>query len=31
MPPAPAPCTEDTFVQQITAEYLEQGLGWESV
>lgn len=23
--------TEDTFVQQTTADYLEQQLGWESV
>ena len=27
----PAPYTEDTLVQQTTAEYLEQQLGWESV
>ncbi len=27
----PAPYTEDTLVQQTTAEYLEQELGWESV
>jgi len=26
----PAPYTEDTLVQQTTAEYLEQELGWES-
>jgi type I restriction enzyme R subunit len=26
-----APYTEDTLVQQTTAEYLEQELGWESV
>ena len=25
------PYTEDTLVQQTTAEYLEQQLGWESV
>ncbi len=28
---APTPYTEDTFVQQTTAEYLERQLGWESV
>jgi len=27
----PTPYTEDTLVQQTTAEYLEQQLGWESV
>ena len=27
----PAPYTEDTLVQQTTAEYLERQLGWESV
>jgi type I restriction enzyme, R subunit len=27
----PVPYTEDTLVQQTTAEYLEQQLGWESV
>ena len=27
----PVPYTEDTLVQQTTAEYLEQALGWESV
>ena len=27
----PTPYTEDTLVQQTTAEYLEQELGWESV
>jgi len=27
----PTPYTEDTLVQQTTAEYLEQKLGWESV
>ena len=27
----PSPYTEDTLVQQTTAEYLEQQLGWESV
>ena len=27
----PAPYTEDTLVQQTTAEYLEQQLGWQSV
>ena len=27
----PAPYSEDTLVQQTTAEYLEQALGWESV
>jgi type I restriction enzyme, R subunit len=27
----PAPYTEDTLVQQTTAEYLQQELGWESV
>ena len=27
----PAPYTEDTLVQQTTADYLEQQLGWESV
>ncbi|NLN59755.1 MAG: type I restriction endonuclease subunit R [Deltaproteobacteria bacterium] len=27
----PAPYTEDTLVQQTTAEYLERELGWESV
>ena len=27
----PAPYTEDTLVQQTTAEYLEQELGWHSV
>lgn len=27
----PAPYTEDTLVQQTTAEYLELELGWESV
>ncbi len=27
----PAPYTEDSLVQQTTAEYLEQELGWESV
>ena len=27
----PAPYTEDTLVQQTTAEYLEQQLGWKSV
>jgi len=27
----PAPYTEDTLVQQTTAEYMEQELGWESV
>ncbi len=27
----PAPYTEDTLVQQTTAEYLEQQLGWEAV
>lgn len=27
----PAPYSEDTLVQQTTAEYLEQELGWESV
>ena len=27
----PAPYTEDTLVQQTTAEYLEQELGWRSV
>lgn len=27
----PAPYTEDTLVQQTTAEYLKQELGWESV
>lgn len=27
----PAPYTEDTLVQQTTAEYLEHELGWESV
>ena len=27
----PAPYTEDTLVQQTTAEYLEQELGWKSV
>ena len=28
---SPSPYTEDTLVQQITAEYLEERLGWESV
>ena len=28
---APSPYTEDTLVQQTTADYLEQQLGWESV
>ena len=27
----PFPYTEDTLVQQTTAEYLEQKLGWKSV
>ncbi len=27
----PAPYTEDSLVQQTTADYLEQQLGWESV
>ena len=27
----PAPYTEDTLVQQTTADYLEQQLGWESI
>jgi hypothetical protein len=27
----PAPYTEDTLVQQTTAEYLEKQLGWRSV
>jgi len=27
----PYPYSEDTLVQQTTAEYLEQQLGWESV
>lgn len=27
----PAPYTEDTLVQQTTARFLEQELGWESV
>ena len=27
----PTPYTEDTLVQQTTAEYLERQLGWESV
>ncbi len=27
----PAPYTEDTLVQQTTADYLEQPLGWESI
>jgi hypothetical protein len=27
----PTPYTEDTLVQQTTAEYLEQQLGWLSV
>ena len=27
----PAPYTEDTLVQQTTADYLEQSLGWESI
>ena len=27
----PAPYTEDTLVQQTTADYLEQQLGWEPV
>ena len=27
----PAPYTEDTLVQQTTAEYLEEQLGWQSV
>ncbi len=27
----PSPYTEDTLVQQTTAEYLERQLGWESV
>ena len=27
----PAPYTEETLVQQTTAEYLEQTLGWRSV
>ncbi len=27
----PYPYTEDTLVQQTTADYLEQQLGWESV
>ena len=27
----PPPYTEDSLVQQTTAEYLEQQLGWESV
>lgn len=27
----PTPYTEDTLVQQTTAEHLGQGLGWESV
>ena len=27
----PSPYTEDTLVQQTTADYLEQQLGWESV
>ena len=27
----PAPYTEETLVQQTTAEYLEQELGWRSV
>ena len=28
---SPSPYTEDTLVQQTTAEYLEERLGWESV
>ncbi|MEA3643515.1 MAG: hypothetical protein VBE63_26810, partial [Lamprobacter sp.] len=28
---SPAPYTEDTLVQQTTADYLQQQLGWESV
>jgi hypothetical protein len=27
----PHPYTEDTLVQQTTADYMEQQLGWESV
>ena len=27
----PSPYNEDTLVQQTTAEYLEQELGWESI
>jgi len=27
----PSPYTEDTLVQQTTASYLEQELGWDSV
>lgn len=27
----PTPYTEDTLVQQTTAEYLEKQLGWEAV
>ena len=27
----PEPYTEDTLVQQTTADYLEQQLGWESI
>ena len=27
----PAPYTEDTLVQQTTADYLDQQLGWESI
>ena len=27
----PPPYTEDSLVQQTTAEYLEQQLGWETV
>ena len=27
----PYPYTEDTLVQQTTADYLDQQLGWESV
>ena len=27
----PSTYTEDTLVQQITADYLQQQLGWESV
>jgi len=28
---SPLPYTEDILVQQTTAEYLEQALGWESI
>ena len=28
---SPSPFTEDTLVQQTTADYLEQHLGWQSV